>query len=279
MMHGSEKSDSAIRAMKPANKAGQPAAERVEQRAGTKGNTNQPRTRRTQSRASVSPGLERVRHAARQRKKEKFTALLHHVTVDSLRDAFLALKRHAAPGVDGVTWQDYEADLEANLQSLNARVHRGTYRALPVRRRFIPKPDGRQRPLGIAALEDKIVQRAIVTVLNAIYEEDFVGFSYGFRPKRSQHDALDALSVAICDTPVNWILDADIRGFLDRASQCPQVYDGWSKRSGCLTTTLIRKPFCRPRRMMTASSSPRFTCCNTVWRESPRRRVATCMAT
>ena len=205
--------------MKPANKAGQPTSDRAEQRAGTKGNTSQLRTRRTQSRASVSPGLERVRHVVRQRKKEKFTALLHHVTVDSLRDAFLALKRRAAPGVDGVTWQDYESALEANLQSLNARVHRGTYRALPVRRRFIPKPDGRQRPLGIAALEDKIVQRAIVMVLNAIYEEDFLGFSYGFRPKRSQHDALDALSVAICDTPVNWILDADIRGFFDSLSQ------------------------------------------------------------
>jgi RNA-directed DNA polymerase len=219
MMHGPEKSDSAIRAMKPANKAGQPVAEQVEQRAGTKGNAGQPRMRRTQGRESVSQGLDRVRQVAMQRKKEKFTALLHHVTVDSLRDAFLALKRRAAPGVDGITWQDYEADLEDNLQSLHARVHRGTYRALPVRRRFIPKPDGRQRPLGIAALEDKIVQRAVVTVLNAIYEEDFLGFSYGFRPKRSQHDALDALSVAICDTPVNWILDADIRGFFDSLSQ------------------------------------------------------------
>jgi RNA-directed DNA polymerase len=167
----------------------------------------------------VSQGLDRVRHAAKQRKKERFTALLHHVTVNLLRDAFLALKRYAAPGVDGVTWQDYEADLEGNLQDLHERVHRGTYRALPVRRRFIPKPGGKQRPLGIAALEDKIVQRAVVTVLNAIYEEDFLGFSYGFRPGRSQHDALDALSVAICDTPVNWVLDADIRGFFDSVSQ------------------------------------------------------------
>jgi Retron-type reverse transcriptase len=163
--------------------------------------------------------LDRVRHAARQRKKEKFTALLHHVTIELLRDAFLALKRHAAPGVDGVTWQDYEAGLEDNLLDLHARVHHGTYRALPVRRRFIPKPGGKQRPLGIAALEDKIVQRATVTVLNAIYEEDFLGFSYGFRPGRSQHDALDALSVAISGTPVNWILDADIRGFFDSVSQ------------------------------------------------------------
>lgn len=151
---------------------------------------------------------------------EKFTALLHHVTVDLLRDAFLALKRRAAPGVDGVTWLDYEADLEGNLQDLHARVHRGTYRAQPVRRRFIPKPGtDKQRPLGIAALEDKIVQRAVVVVLNAIYEEDFLGFSYGFRPGRGQHDALDALSVAISETRVNWILDADIRSFFDGLSQ------------------------------------------------------------
>ncbi|WP_454908020.1 reverse transcriptase domain-containing protein [Variovorax gossypii] len=141
------------------------------------------------------------------------------MTVDLLRDAFLALKRRAAPGVDGLTWQDYEANLEGNLQELHAKVHSGSYRALPVRRRLIPKPDGKQRPLGIAALEDKIVQRALIAVLNAIYEEDFLGFSYGFRPGRRPHDALDALSVAICNTPVNWILDADIRGFFDSVSQ------------------------------------------------------------
>jgi len=219
MMNGREKSDSAIVAMKPANKAGQPAAEWVEQRAGTKGNAGQPRTRRAQNRSGVSQGLERVRQAARQRKKEKFTALLHHVTTDLLREAFYALKRKAAPGVDGLTWQDYEAGLDDNLQDLHARVHRGAYRALPVRRRYIPKPGGKQRPLGIAALEDKIVQRAVVDVLNAIYEEDFLGFSYGFRPKRSQHDALDALAVGICKTSVNWILDADIRSFFDSISQ------------------------------------------------------------
>jgi RNA-directed DNA polymerase len=220
MMNGPEKSDSAIRAKKPANKAATAAAEWAEQRAGTKGNAGPPRTQRTQCRASVSPGLDRVRNAARQRKKEKFTALLHHVTLDRLRDAFLALKRRAAPGVDGLTWQDYEVHLEGNLRDLHQRVHRGTYRAHPVRRRFIPKPGSdKQRPLGIAALEDKIVQRAVVTVLNAIYEEDFLGFSYGFRPGRGQHDALDALSVAISGTPVNWILDADIRGFFDGLSQ------------------------------------------------------------
>jgi len=215
MMHGLEKSDLAVVAMKPANNAGSPAAEWAEPRAGTKGNADPPRTRRTQSRDSVSQGLERVRQAARQRKRQAFTALLHHVTVDALREAFLALKRRAAPGVDGVTWQDYELGLEDRLQDLHTRVHRGTYRALPVRRRFIPKPDGRQRPLGIAALEDKIVQRAVVTVLNAIYEEDFLGFSYGFRPGRGQHDALDALCVAIKGKRVNWVLDADIKGFFD----------------------------------------------------------------
>jgi RNA-directed DNA polymerase len=218
MMNGPEKSDSAIRAKKPANKAGRPAAEWVEQRAGTEGNTGQPHTCRAQNRNGVSQGLDRVRMAARQRKKERFTALLHHVSVDLLRESFLALKRQAAPGVDGLTWKDYEADGEDKLHDLHARVHSGAYRALPVRRRFIPKPGGKQRPLGIAALEDKIVQRALVTVLNAIYEEDFLGFSYGFRPGRSQHDALDALTVAICDTPVNWILDADIRGFFDSVS-------------------------------------------------------------
>jgi group II intron reverse transcriptase/maturase len=220
MMNGPEKSDSVVVAVKPANKAGQPAAEWAEPRTGTKGNTGQPHTRRTQSRESVSQGLDRVRNAARQRKKEKFTALLHHVTVDLLRESFLALKRRAAPGVDGVTWEDYEVGLEGNLLDLHARVHSGGYRALPVRRRFIPKPGtDKQRPLGIAALEDKLVQRALVAVLNAIYEEDFLGFSYGFRPGRNQHDALDALSVAISGTPVNWILDADIRSFFDSVSQ------------------------------------------------------------
>jgi RNA-directed DNA polymerase len=153
------------------------------------------------------------------RRKERFTALLHHVSIDLLRIAFYALKRQAAPGVDGLRWLDYEADLERNLEDLHARVHRGAYRALPSRRRYIPKPDGRQRPLGIAALEDKILQRAVVEVLNAIYEEDFLGFSYGFQPGRSQHDALDALIVGIHHTKVNWILDADIRSFFDGLSQ------------------------------------------------------------
>jgi group II intron reverse transcriptase/maturase len=143
---------------------------------------------------------------------------MHHVTLDLLKEAFSWLKREAAPGVDGRTWQGYKQNLEANLVDLHRRLHQGTYRALPSRRRYIPKPDGRQRPLGIAALEDKIVQRAVVEVLNAIYEEDFLGFSYGFRPGRGQHDALDALAVGITRTKVNWIVDADIAGFFDAVS-------------------------------------------------------------
>ena len=220
-MHGREKSDSAIIATKPTNKAGRPVAEPVERRAGTKGNADQQSTRRAQDRESVSQALERVRQAARQRKKERFTALFHHLSVDLLRLSFFALRRDAAPGVDGLTWRAYEADLDRKLEDLHARVHRGAYRALPSRRRYIPKADGRQRPLAIAALEDKIVQRATAAVLNAIYEEDFLGFSYGFRPGRSQHDALDALVVGITSTKVNYILDCDIRSFFDAALDCP----------------------------------------------------------
>ena len=218
MMHEGEKSDLAIVAAKPANKPAPAGAEAAERRAGAKENADQDGTHRTPGRASVSLGLERVREVARGLKKEKFTALLHHVDPDLLRHAYLALKREAAPGVDGVTWGDYGGDLERKLVDLHERIRRGAYRAQPSRRQYIPKPDGRQRPLGIAALEDKIVQRAIVEVLNAIYEEDFLGFSYGFRPGRSQHDALDALAVGIEHRKVNWILDADIAGFFDAVS-------------------------------------------------------------
>ena len=182
--------------MKPGNRR-RPAADPAEPRGGAKENTARPDTHRTQRRARVPQGLDRVRQAAKARRTERFTALLHHVDTDLLRRSYLALKRDAAPGIDGVTWQDYGEDLEAKLVDLHSRVHRGAYRAQPSRRRMIPKPDGRQRPLGIAALEDKIVQRAVVEVLNAVYEEDFLGFSYGFRPGRSQHDALDALAVGI----------------------------------------------------------------------------------
>ena len=219
MMHERGKSDSAIGAVKPANKAERSAAELVEQRAGTKGNADQQSTRRAQERESVSQALGRIRQAAKQRKKEVFTSLLHHISIDLLRLSFFAIKKDAASGVDGLTWQDYGADLERKLADLHDRVHRGAYRALPSRRQYIPKPDGRQRPIAIAALEDKIVQRATVAVLSAIYEEDFLGFSYGFRPKRSQHDALDALVVAITSKKVNYILDADIRGFFDEVNR------------------------------------------------------------
>src|SRR2546423_13526144 len=229
MMKGLEKSDPAIVAKKPTNKAEQPAAaataaelkaaEPVERRAGTKGSADQQSTRRTQSWTSVSQALERIRKVASERKKERFTALFHHINSKLLEVAFYELAQNAAPGVDRLTWKDYEADLEGNIEDLHDRVQRGAYRALPSRRVYIPKPDGRQRPLAVAALEDKIVQRAVVALLNAIYEEDFLGFSYGFRPGRGTHDALDALCVGIHSRKVSWILDADIRSFFDTMSQ------------------------------------------------------------
>jgi RNA-directed DNA polymerase len=226
MMHDREKSDPPIVARKPANADGQPSTESVERRGGAEGNALQPSTLRTPSRDGVTAGLERLRTAARLKKKERFTALLHHVSPDLLRSAYSWLKRDAAAGVDGVTWEEYGSDLDRRLADLHARFHRGSYRAQPSLRRFIPKPDGRQRPLGITAVEDKIVQRALVEVraketspeLNAIWEEDFLGFSYGFRPGRGQHDALDALAVGIETRAVNWILDADIAGFFDAVS-------------------------------------------------------------
>ena len=218
-MHDQEKSDSAIVAVKPPNKAGMPVTEAVEPRAETKGTADQQSTLRTQSRDRVNQALTRVRQVARQRKKEQFTTLHHHINVDTLQTAFYALRRRAAAGVDGVTWEDYEADLEPRLEDLHRRVHRGAYRPQPSRRTYIPKADGRQRPLAVAALEDKIVQGACAMVLNAIYEEDFLGFSYGFRPGRGPHDASDALAVAITSRKVNYILDADVRDFFGSVSQ------------------------------------------------------------
>jgi RNA-directed DNA polymerase len=205
--------------MNHSNKDGRPLAEGEEGRPLIKENTHQLNTSSTQSETRVSQGLAGVRRAAKERKEEKFTALLHHLTVGLLRQSFYALKRRAAPGVDGVTWREYEPSLEDRLVDLHSRVHRGAYQAQPSRRVYIPKPDGRQRPLGVAALEDKIVQQAVVMILNQIYEEDFRGFSYGFRPGRSQHQALDALSVGIRRKKVNWVLDADIRGFFDNLSR------------------------------------------------------------
>ncbi|HEY6313121.1 MAG TPA: group II intron reverse transcriptase/maturase [Streptosporangiaceae bacterium] len=217
-MNDPQKSDGCIVAMKSANKPDGSGAESMERRRSAKGNAGESRMYRTLSRASVSQGLDRVRERAKSQKKERFTALLHHVDVERLRRAYLALKRNASPGIDGMTWQQYGQALEANLVELHGRIHRGTYRASPSKRQYIPKADGQKRPLGIAALEDKIVQRAVVEVLNAIYETDFLGFSYGFRPKRSQHDALDALAFGITQRRVNWIVDADLQRFFDSVS-------------------------------------------------------------
>jgi group II intron reverse transcriptase/maturase len=199
-------------------------AEVVEGRGPAEGNTGSESRPGRSAGQGVSSDLDRVRQLARKDKEVRFTALLHHVTVDRLREAYRAISPNAAAGVDGVTWRDYGLDLEANLLDLHARVHRGAYRARPTRRVFIPKADGRLRPLGVAALEDKILQRAVVEVLNAVYEEDFLGFSYGFRPGRSPHDALDALSVGIVRKKVNYVLDADIRDFFTRLDQ------GWLER-------------------------------------------------
>ena len=217
-MHAGGESDEQVVPAKRSNNGEQSLTEGVEGSCSTKGNTEEAHTCRTQGREHVSQGLGGVREAARRDKKQKFTALLHHVTAGLLRDSYYSLKKQAAPGVDGVTWQQYGEGVEERLQDLHNRVHRGAYRAQPSRRIYIPKADGRQRPLGIAALEDKIVQQAVVTVLNQIYEEDFLGFSYGFRPGRSQHDALDALNVGLRRKKVNWVLDLDVRGFFDNVS-------------------------------------------------------------
>jgi RNA-directed DNA polymerase len=217
--HVRGKSDGPIIPKKRTNKTGRPsgesAAESVEERGSTKGNAAKTAAHRTQGRGCASIGLEGVRQAARRDKTLRFTALLHHVTPELLEASYFALKRNAAPGVDGETWKSYGQDLQARLRDLHDRVHRGSYRAKPSKRAWIPKPDGRRRPLGIAALEDKIVQQAVRTVLEPIYEEDFLGFSYGFRPGRSCHNALDALWVGLRQRKVNWVLDADIRGFFD----------------------------------------------------------------
>ena len=217
-MHAAEGSDFGVVPMSQPNKGGPPPAEVGEGRPEIKENIARSNTRPTQSGASVSQGLGGVRQRARERRQEKFTALLHHLTVDLLRESYFALQRKAAPGVDGETWQQYGTRLERRLADLHSRVHRGAYRAKPSRRVCIPKADGRQRPLGIAALEDKIVQQAVVTILNQIYEVDFKGFSYGFRPGRSPHQALDALYVGLVRSKVNWVLDADIRSFFDQMS-------------------------------------------------------------
>ena len=217
-MHVSEESDCAVVPVNQPNNEDSSSAEVGEERAQTKENIDQSNTGPTQSGNRVSQGLSGVRKRAKDSKQERFTALLHHLTVDLLCNSFYVLKRQAAPGVDGMTWKQYEGGLVDRLSDLHSRVHRGTYRAQPSRRVYIPKADGRQRPLGIAALEDKIVQQAVVTILNEIYEVDFKGFSYGFRPGRGPHQALDALTVALQRRRVSWVLDADIRSFYDSLS-------------------------------------------------------------
>jgi group II intron reverse transcriptase/maturase len=218
MMHGHRESDSLIVPAKPSNEATPKAKEAVEERGLAEGNSLRRNMSRTQSWQGMPSALERIRQAARRDRRQRFSALLHHVyDIERLRVAYFALRREAAPGIDGETWRQYGENLQSNLEDLSERLRRGAYRAKPVRRAYIAKvgKPGELRPLGVPVLEDKIVQRATVEVLNALYEEDFVGFSYGFRPKRSSHQALDALSLGIMREKVNWVLDADIRGFFD----------------------------------------------------------------
>ena len=215
-MSRDEKSDEAVVPEKQANKAAEAAAELVEGRASAKRNAEQRSAVRTQSRVTASQGLGSVRKAARKHRSARFTNLLHHVDVTLLRESFHSLKRAAAAGSDGVRWKDYQEGLEERLVDLHTRIHTGRYRAQPARRTTIPKADGSSRSLSIWCLEDKIVQQSVTTVLSAVFEEDFLGFSYGFRQGRGQHDALDALTVGICRRKVNWILDADVQSFFDR---------------------------------------------------------------
>ncbi len=212
-MNDGGKSDSPVVPAKPPNKPAVAGAEAVEERGLPEGNAASKTRPGPRAGQGAPSALDRVRRIAQKDKEARFTALLHHVDIDRLRSAYFALRPKAAPGVDGVTWHEYGLDLEANLRDLHRRVHRGSYRAKPVRRAYIPKRDGRLRPLGVAALEDKLLQRAVVEVLNSIYEADFLGFSYGFRPGRSQHDALDALAAGIKRRKVSWVLDADIRDY------------------------------------------------------------------
>jgi RNA-directed DNA polymerase len=215
-MNGSGESYGGIVPAKQPNESLGGLQEAVEGRPPTKGNMGEPNSCRTQSRESEPSGLDRVREAAKRDKELKFTTLLHHVSIERLRSSYQSLKKQAAAGVDGMTWEEYGEDLEGRLADLHGRIHRGAYRAKPSRRVWIPKDETSERPLGITALEDKIVEHAVGIVLSQIWEEDFLGFSYGFRPGRSQHQALDALYVGITRKKVNWILDLDIKSFFDR---------------------------------------------------------------
>src|SRR6266850_972777 len=216
MKNGRRKSDRPVVVTKPSNKATEVEAERVERRGLAKGKPTRQNANRALDRVNVQIALSRIRQAALKDKRERFTSLMHHIyDLSMLREAYYGLKRDAAPGVDGETWREYGEELESNLEELSARLRRGAYRARPVRRVYIPKADGRQRPLGVTALEDKIVQRATVEVMNAIYETDFLGLSYGYRPGKNPHNALDALYVGLLTKKVNWVLDGDISSFFD----------------------------------------------------------------
>ena len=233
MMNGMEKSDLAIVAVKSANNGASAPAEPMEPRAEPKGNPGSQSTRRTQRRESVTQAADRIRQFVQREPRERLTALLHHVTVDALRWAFFELKKNAAAGADGMTWRMYGEGLEGRLADLHDRVHLGAYRATPSRRVNIPKPDGGIRPLGVAAIEDKIVQKAVAEIiLTPIYEAEFLGFSYGFRPGRGAHNALDALAVGITQRKVNWVVDCDIRAFLEASSYCTPVHADCSNRPG-----------------------------------------------
>ena len=232
-MNGMEKSDSVVVAVKSANKGTPVPAEPMEPRTEPKGNPGGQSARRTQCRESASQAADRIRQFVRREPRERLTALLHHVTVDALRWAFFELKKDAAAGVDGMTWRMYEEGLEGRLADLHDRVHSGAYRARPSRRVNIPKPDGGTRPLGVAAIEDKVVQKAVTEViLTPIYEAEFLGFSYGFRRGRGAHDALDALAVGLTRRKINWVADCDIRAFFDNVSRT-----GWSGSSSTASGT------------------------------------------
>jgi hypothetical protein len=248
MMHRQEQSDSSVRPKKSSNKAGRPVAEGLQERELAKRNSRQSTALRTQGRVRVLRGLEQIRQVAQRDTEVRFTALLHHVyDVDMLREAYFSLKRDAAPGVDGKTWQHFGQDLEANLQDLSRRLKEGTYQATPVRRTYIPKPDGRQRPLGVTAptVRDRVVHAALKLVLEPIFEAEFRPCSYDFRPRRRAQDAIAEVHY-FCSRAYEWVLEGAITVCLEPSSQCPVVLESGANRSGVVAGTSMRSPGWRP---------------------------------